>query len=104
MSDGSSDVCSSDLAGLDPAAVAVVGDSRHDLEMGRRAGCGLLVGVLTGTSSRDDLAPHAHHVIDSIAELEALLDRSEEHTSELQSLMRLSYAVFCLKNKKKPQK
>src|SRR3546814_14988103 len=29
-------------------------------------------------------------------------DRSEEHTSELQSLMRISYAVFCLK-KKKPQ-
>src|SRR3546814_4034569 len=28
-------------------------------------------------------------------------DRSEEHTSELQSLMRISYAVFCLKNKKK---
>src|SRR3546814_9192970 len=27
-------------------------------------------------------------------------DRSEEHTSELQSLMRISYAVFCLKNKK----
>src|SRR3546814_10275180 len=29
--------------------------------------------------------------------------RSEEHTSELQSLMRISYAVFCLKNKKKHQ-
>src|SRR3546814_6534866 len=29
-----------------------------------------------------------------------LLDRSEEHTSELQSLMRISYAVFCLKKKK----
>src|SRR3546814_1514121 len=28
--------------------------------------------------------------------------RSEEHTSELQSLMRISYAVFCLKNKTKP--
>src|SRR3546814_1509121 len=28
-------------------------------------------------------------------------DRSEEHTSELQSLMRISYAVFCLKNKTK---
>src|SRR3546814_9834613 len=28
--------------------------------------------------------------------------RSEEHTSELQSLMRISYAVFCLKKKKKP--
>src|SRR3546814_3941145 len=30
----------------------------------------------------------------------ALRNRSEEHTSELQSLMRISYAVFCLKNKK----
>src|SRR3546814_2299045 len=30
-------------------------------------------------------------------------DRSEEHTSELQSLMRISYAVFCLKKKKKTQ-
>src|SRR3546814_1164931 len=29
--------------------------------------------------------------------------RSEEHTSELQSLMRISYAVFCLKKKNKPQ-
>src|SRR3546814_5986352 len=31
-------------------------------------------------------------------------DRSEEHTSELQSLMRISYAVFCLKNKKPKRK
>src|SRR3546814_2967423 len=31
----------------------------------------------------------------------AFLRRSEEHTSELQSLMRISYAVFCLKKKKK---
>src|SRR3546814_4828000 len=30
-----------------------------------------------------------------------LLDRSEEHTSELQSLMRISYAVFCLKKKRR---
>src|SRR3546814_5449481 len=30
--------------------------------------------------------------------------RSEEHTSELQSLMRISYAVFCLKKKKEEQK
>src|SRR3546814_4401944 len=38
------------------------------------------------------------------ADLDALtiqkVDRSEEHTSELQSLMRISYAVFCLKKKK----
>src|SRR3546814_4262094 len=42
--------------------------------------------------------------IKDITELAAtgLLDRSEEHTSELQSLMRISYAVFCLKKKKEP--
>src|SRR3546814_3990791 len=33
-----------------------------------------------------------------------LAERSEEHTSELQSLMRTSYAVFCLKKKKKTKK
>src|SRR3546814_7816918 len=32
------------------------------------------------------------------------IDRSEEHTSELQSLMRISYAVFCLKNKTQKNK
>src|SRR3546814_7789764 len=31
-------------------------------------------------------------------------ERSEEHTSELQSLMRISYAVFCLKNKNTPKR
>src|SRR3546814_10629322 len=38
------------------------------------------------------------------AALMHIRDRSEEHTSELQSLMRISYAVFCLKKKKKNQK
>src|SRR3546814_2008202 len=33
---------------------------------------------------------------------ESMISRSEEHTSELQSLMRISYAVFCLKQKKNP--
>src|SRR3546814_5220053 len=38
----------------------------------------------------------------NLAEVTAsVLDRSEEHTSELQSLMRISYAVFCLKKKNK---
>src|SRR3546814_4521532 len=37
-------------------------------------------------------------------EITLLHIRSEEHTSELQSLMRISYAVFCLKKKKKTQK
>src|SRR3546814_4103636 len=40
-----------------------------------------------------DEAPHYHHN-------QARGTRSEEHTSELQSLMRISYAVFCLKKKK----
>src|SRR3546814_6225977 len=35
------------------------------------------------------------------ADLPGHVDRSEEHTSELQSLMRISYAVFCLKKKNK---
>src|SRR3546814_8827644 len=37
----------------------------------------------------------------NLVALRRLLPRSEEHTSELQSLMRISYAVFCLKKKKK---
>src|SRR3546814_2595529 len=40
---------------------------------------------------------------DDLARQQAPCIRSEEHTSELQSLMRISYAVFCLKNKKKTQ-
>src|SRR3546814_2672579 len=36
----------------------------------------------------------------SLIDSRDFLDRSEEHTSELQSLMRISYAVFCLKKKK----
>src|SRR3546814_2184218 len=43
---------------------------------------------------RSDLAPLALHLVEEANE------RSEEHTSELQSLMRISYAVFCLKKKK----
>src|SRR3546814_10276747 len=35
-----------------------------------------------------------------VSEQPAAVDRSEEHTSELQSLMRISYAVFCLKKKR----
>src|SRR3546814_10119062 len=41
-------------------------------------------------------APLFEHLIRSAHQR----DRSEEHTSELQSLMRISYAVFCLKKKK----
>src|SRR3546814_6998300 len=50
----------------------------------------------------DDEDRHALFVLE--ADLAGLLERSEEHTSELQSLMRISYAVFCLKKKKKYHK
>lgn len=53
--------------------VAVVGDNLHDLEMGRRAGAGLLVGVLTGNGTEADLAPHADHVLESVVGLDGLL-------------------------------
>src|SRR3546814_6830909 len=44
-------------------------------------------------------------VLDALIKIKNEIDpRSEEHTSELQSLMRRSYAVFCLKNKKKYKK
>src|SRR3546814_2235160 len=68
----------------------------------------------------------SQHAIDAVAHLQPVLERfdvdvgrahldralddevdqarSEEHTSELQSLMRISYAVFCLKKKKEKQK
>lgn len=61
--------------GLAPGEVAVIGDAVHDLEMGRRAGVGLKVGVLGGTSPRDVLAPHADLVLDSAALLHLHLPR-----------------------------
>src|SRR3546814_5229616 len=46
---------------------------------------------------------HPPHPARAFAAGRALATRSEEHTSELQSLMRISYAVFCLKKNKKTQ-
>jgi len=59
--------------GLPASAIAVVGDSLHDLEMARAAGAGFTIGVLTGASPHATLAPHADRVLASIAELEAAL-------------------------------
>src|SRR3546814_8313375 len=42
------------------------------------------------------LDQHVEHLVEALA---VIFGRSEEHTSELQSLMRISYAVFCLKKK-----
>src|SRR3546814_3840937 len=47
-----------------------------------------------GVTTRQDVASCAEAWIETLSRI-----RSEEHTSELQSLMRISYAVFCLKKK-----
>src|SRR3546814_7364439 len=124
ISDWSSDVCSSDLlaAGAGPlfragrtqprlSAPAGRGGTlrrahhpvqphrRPDLRLARSPGAdgmrgaalvlgGMLLAALVGPL----FLAWPHDVID--------WNRSEEHTSELQSLMRISYAVFCLKKKK----
>ncbi|SIR06999.1 phosphoglycolate phosphatase [Rhizobium sp. RU20A] len=59
--------------GLDPRQVAVVGDNNHDLHMGRAAGVGLTVAVLTGTGSPQSLAAAADHVLADITELHRVL-------------------------------
>ncbi len=65
-----------DLTGLKPSQIAMVGDNRHDLEMARAGGAGLAVGVLSGTGTRETLAPLADVVLGSIAELPAYLNAS----------------------------
>src|SRR3546814_2712423 len=93
ISDWSSDVCSSDLPGARPAGGAGGGQGP-----GRAAGLHhRRPGARHRRGSRDlrGALPPAPPRPDRDA------GRSEEHTSELQSLMRISYAVFCLKKKKK---
>src|SRR3990170_8473096 len=43
----------SDLTGLKPSEIAMVGDNRHDMEMARAGGAGLAVAVLSGTGTRE---------------------------------------------------
>ncbi len=63
------------LGGGAVSELAVVGDTPSDIESGRRAGAGLVAGVLTGRGSRRDLeAAQAPLVLDSVTDLPALLD------------------------------
>src|SRR3546814_8682117 len=88
ISDWSSDVCSSDLE------VAVIEDflPAQLSEDEAKAAIAAIVAQL-GASSLKDMG----RVMAAVKERHG---RSEEHTSELQSLMRISYAVFCLKKKR----
>src|SRR3546814_5699489 len=127
ISDWSSDVCSSDLAARrcmgftsfhDPSGNAIdlvvrpFASGRRYVP-GRDAGITGFshVGLKTTDSRRDEafwtglfnfrandwIGEAALMSFDAVHHRIALFPRSEEHTSELQSLMRISYAVFCLK-------
>src|SRR3546814_2281416 len=143
ISDWSSDVCSSDLRGLQRDLLPDLPvEALHQLLADQHAGTGageslalgrghldlrvqvevvrrhreaedLVARVLVGAAEPvgvGDLAD-AVDLADArqqrhrqgLDERQPRLGRSEEHTSELQSLMRISYAVFCLKKKKKKQ-
>src|SRR3546814_1799158 len=109
ISDWSSDVCSSDLF------VAVGGDLVFDaIVEARPPGEGIGGSQIEIVVDRPGIAAICDHRAEPGAvEAEAMEPpgvaqlagrRSEEHTSELQSLMRISYAVFCLKKKNKKTK
>jgi phosphoglycolate phosphatase-like HAD superfamily hydrolase len=55
--------------GVAPAATAVIGDSPSDLRMGRSAGAGLVIGVLSGVGREDELAPLADLILASVVAL-----------------------------------
>lgn len=69
-----------DLTGLRPAEIAMVGDNRHDLEMARAGGCGLAIGVLSGTGTRESLSTIADVVLDSVADLPDFLSARVKET------------------------
>src|SRR3546814_1252438 len=99
ISDWSSDVCSSDLGDL--CYVEQGGDPRHDVlaDSGGGGDDVAVAGRLLG-DQRGKVLGQGMLVLGRV-DLHDLrhAGRSEEHTSELQSLMRISYAVFCLKKK-----
>src|SRR3546814_9985832 len=99
ISDWSSDVCSSDLLfqriDMGGGEVADMDIVAHPGSVGR---------VVIGAVDGDVAALADRGLYGDLDQMRGtgggLAGRSEEHTSELQSLMRISYAVFCLKKKK----
>src|SRR3546814_1593816 len=89
ISDWSSDVCSSDLLG---ARAAIDRPPEHPRSPPARD-------IMRG----GEIARARMLIGGAAVELGDQRGRSEEHTSELQSLMRISYAVFCLKKKTNKQ-
>src|SRR3546814_9774610 len=101
ISDWSSDVCSSDLVvGKSFARRFRTAFSRRSRRRIGGATCDTETGDGRESHCARDGAEEALVLGDHILS-PLLMRRSEEHTSELQSLMRISYAVFCLKKKLK---
>src|SRR3546814_3358455 len=106
ISDWSSDVCSSDL--IDARTIAsrgklVTRSAIAAATRSRKSASGEI--RIDSESSPCSACENRSIAIQRGSELPSLmttisLGRSEQHTSELQSLMRISYAVFCLKKKK----
>src|SRR3546814_10755050 len=104
ISDWSSDVCSSDLDEEQQVLPQRQAADRDHPEQHQRHARGMQRpgGRVAGVAAQQagDLALVEQPEAARRAEQEAPGQRSAEHTSELQSLMRISYAVFCLKKKK----
>src|SRR3546814_6369984 len=103
ISDWSSDVCSSDLSCLHQRVIGALRRDRTRFGKGdeREIGPGA-DGAHPGIAKPADFLFEPGpppEIVGAAAADERLVGRSEEHTSELQSLMRISYAVFCLKKK-----
>src|SRR3546814_7538017 len=110
ISDWSSDVCSSDLLVLGVDLPLRGGDRAEEqplhlphlrlvvVERQRAGDADAVVGEVRLEALRPGIAARAGRGRRLAG---SGLPRSEEHTSELQSLMRISYAVFCLKKKKR---
>src|SRR3546814_2133917 len=104
ISDWSSDVCSSDLAEGGVSQLArkrergqIVGINQTD---SARITHPLRERIVCSLRGFEGVAASMYVGAKYLSRLTSLIEiRSEEHTSELQSLMRISYAVFCLKKK-----
>src|SRR3546814_9310079 len=114
ISDWSSDVCSSDL--LDTIYFLDTGARQRHHQPAACVRCGMRSGKLLGCGAEARACAVGHQprgqgagkrvrcrTVRAQHAQGAAQRRSEEHTSELQSLMRISYAVFCWKQKTKTQ-